>query len=184
MTQTQETGEGAADAAPSLTPNELAAFELCKLASYVAFAVAAGVLYVVATGLPTSRWEPLGAGAFPRIVVALLGLLCLAAMVESVRKLRVLGLPSGFGRTARQAVVSHRLVIFVFATFAVYLLLLRPLGFSIATFLFLFVAQMIAARRTKWTALVALCIAVVFSFGLNYLFGEVFMVFLPRGILG
>jgi len=61
---------------------------------------------------------------------------------------------------------------------------LRTLGFSIATFLFLLVAQLIAAPRDRRTIVTALLVAVVFSFGLNWLFAEGFTVFLPRGLLG
>ncbi|ESR25273.1 tripartite tricarboxylate transporter TctB family protein [Lutibaculum baratangense] len=179
--------EGAATApspSPSPSPNERAAAELARLVSYVVLLAGAAALYFVATSLPTSRWEPLGAGAFPRMVMILLGVLCLLAIADSFRKLRALGAPEELGHLARDFVVSHRLVIFVFIAFGVYLAVLRGLGFAIATFLFLLVAQLIVAPRSMRSVVVAVCVASVFSFGLNYLFAEVFRVFLPRGLLG
>lgn len=161
-----------------------ASAELAKLVSYAVFLATAVALYVVATGLPTSRWEPLGAGAFPRLVLALLGILCIAAMAGSARKLVRLGAPHDIGRRARTLLVANRLVVVVFVLFAAYLAVLRPLGFAIATFAFLLLAQLAIAPR-RWQSLaIALAVALVFSFGLNWLFASVFTVFLPRGLLG
>ncbi|WMS41495.1 tripartite tricarboxylate transporter TctB family protein [Acuticoccus sp. MNP-M23] len=177
-------GASASSAPDGETANEARAAELAKLASYVFFLLGAGVFFTVSLGLPDSRWEPLGAGSFPRIVMGFLALLCVLAIAGSARRLARIGLPDGLARLSGAAFVEHRLVISVFVAFAVYLALMRPLGFAISTFLFLIVAQLIVARRTLKSALIALVVAVVFSFGLNLLFAKVFLVFLPRGILG
>ena len=154
--------------------------EVARLISYVLLLVAAVLLYVEATGLPTSRWGVLGAGAFPKLVLGALAILSLVAIVDSVGKLRAAGWP-GFGWAVAWWLRARRLVIFLFVVLAVYLWAVPWLGFSIATFVFLLVAQALLAPRTWFATGVGLVIAVLFSFGMNWLFAEVFLVFLPRG---
>ncbi len=168
----------------AVDPGAEAADEVARLVSYLLLLLAAFGLYIVAGDLPNSKWEPLGAGAFPKLVLGLLAALCLAAIGLSLRRLARLGLPGGWGARSREWLVAHRLVIFVFAAFGIYLVALRDLGFGLATFGFLLAAQLVVAPRNRRSALTALVVAVVFSFGLNWLFAEVFLVFLPRGWLG
>lgn len=173
----------AGDAPPPAT-DDGAAGEVARLVSYIALLLVAIMLYIAAGSLPTSQWEPLGAGAFPKLVFGLLAGLCVTAIVLSLRRLARLGMPGSWGARSLDWVRAHRLVILVFAAFGLYLLALRGLGFSLATFVFLLVAQLIIAPRNRRSTLIALVIAVVFSFGLNWIFAEVFLVFLPRGPLG
>lgn len=154
--------------------------EVARLVSYVLLLVAAVLLYVEATGLPTSRWGVLGAGAFPKLVLGALAILALVAIVDSVGNLRAAGWP-GFGWAVAWWLRARRLVIFLFVLLAFYLWAIPWLGFSIATFVFLLVAQALLAPRTWFAAGVGLVIALFFSFGMNWLFAEVFLVFLPRG---
>ena len=154
--------------------------EVARLISYAVLLVGAVLLYFEATGLPTSRWEVLGAGAFPKLVLGALAILSLVAIVDSVGKLRAAGWP-GFGWAVLWWVRARRLVIFLFVLFAVYLWAIPWLGFNIATFLFLLAGQALLAPRTWFAAGVGLVIAVLFSFGMNWLFADVFLVFLPRG---
>ncbi len=154
--------------------------EVARLISYAVLLVTAVLLYVEATGLPTSRWGVLGAGAFPKLVLGALAVLALVAIIDSVRKLRAAGWP-GFGWAVVWWLRARRLVIFLFVLLAVYLWAVPWVGFSIATFVFLLVAQTLLAPRTWFAAGVGLVIAVLFSFGMNWLFAEVFLVFLPRG---
>lgn len=154
--------------------------EVARLISYAVLLGAAVLLYFEATALPTSRWGVLGAGAFPKLVLGALAILALVAIVESVGKLRVAGWP-GFGWAVAWWLRARRLVIILFVLLAVYLWAIPWVGFSIATFVFLLVAQALLAPRTWFAAGVGLVIAVLFSFGMNWLFAEVFLVFLPRG---
>ncbi|WP_206454246.1 tripartite tricarboxylate transporter TctB family protein [Aurantimonas marina] len=170
-------------ASPKISDDDVAS-EVAKLVSYVIFLIAAAGLYVAAIGLPVSRWEPLGAGAFPKLVMGLLAALCVIAIALSARRLSRWGRPHGLAARIRAFIVAHRLVLLVFLAFGLYLAGLRTLGFSIATFLFLLVAQLIVAPRDRRTIVTGLVVAVIFSFGLNWLFAEGFTVFLPRGLLG
>lgn len=169
---------------PAADRDAAAAGEIARLVSYAVFLTAAVALYIVAGDLPSSKWEPLGAGAFPKLVLALLGALCLVAIVLSLRRLARLGTPGEWGTRSHDWIGAHRLVILVFVAFGLYLVALRGLGFALATFAFLLAAQLIVAPRSRRSAITALVISLVFSFGLNWLFAEVFLVFLPRGLLG
>lgn len=154
--------------------------EVARLLSYIALLAAAILLFAEASGLPKSRWGVLGAGDFPQLVLGALAVLSLLAILDSVRKLRAAGWP-GFGWAVLWWVRARRLVIFLFVIFAVYLWAVPWLGFSLATLVFLLVSQALLAPRTWLAAGIGLAIAVAFSYGMNWLFAEVFLVFLPRG---
>lgn len=132
--------------------------------------------------LPASRWEPLGAGSFPRLVFAALVLLTALDAAGGVRRLRAgPGVDRrALGRLARRWLIERRLVIALFALFALYLAAIAPLGFPLATLGFMLAAGALLAPRTARAWAIAALLAVVFSYGLNALFAGVFDVFLPR----
>ena len=152
--------------------------EVARLVSYLVLIAAALVLFVVAGDLPSSRWEPLGAGAFPRLVLGVLAGLGVLAALDAARRVA-----RGGGRSPEIAawLKRHRLVLALFVLFAAYLASMQPLGFPLATFAFLLLAQLLLAPATWAARAVVLVVALVFSFGLDALFAEVFRVFLPRG---
>lgn len=180
--------DGAEDARAG--PDEAAAdpsaraAEVARLVSYVVLLAAAAGLYVTADALPTSQWEPLGAGAFPKLVMALLAGLCAIAAAGSLRRLARTGPPGRGAALLRDWVRLHRLVLWMFLFLAIYLILMRPLGFALATFLFLLAAQVTIAPKRRAALIAAPVLALVFSFGLDWVFGEVFNVFLPPGPFG
>lgn len=156
--------------------------EIARLLSYVLILVASISLFLAATALPTSRFERLGAGAFPKIVFAGIALVALIAIIDALRKIPA----SAYGHFARQteAWAKRRYLVFVtLATLAVYLILIPLVGFSIASFIFILGLELVLMPRRPVTLLIALIVAGIFSFGLNWLFAEVFTVFLPRGML-
>jgi len=156
--------------------------ELARLVASVAIGLAAAFLFVDAGSLPDSRWEPLGAGSFPRLVFALLVLLAVLDATSIVRRLRA-GPPLDRGALAalpRRWIVERHLVIAIFVAFGVYLALVGRLGFSVATLGFMLVAGLSLAPRTPRAWFVVVTLALAFSFGLNALFANVFDVFLPR----
>lgn len=154
--------------------------EIARLLSYVAIFVVSAGLGLEAAAIPTSRFEVLGAGAFPLMVYGLLCVVSLIAIVGSVRRIGV-GAITRFGGEVLRWIRDRHLVIVIFACFGAYLVSIPWLGFSIATFVFLLVAQLILAPRNPLSIALAVVIALLFSFGLNWVFGEVFNVFLPRG---
>ena len=154
--------------------------EIARLLSYVALLVLSGVLFAEAMGIPTSRFEVLGAGAFPMLVHGVLIALLLSAIAGSVRRLPA----SAYGRFGAQVAGwarARRLVFVVFVCLGLYLGMMPVIGYPIATFVFLAVLQVTLAPKTMISFAIILVLAVIFSFGLNWLFAEVFNVFLPRG---
>ncbi len=156
------------------------AAELSRLISYLIIAAIAAYLFFEAGSLPASRWEPLGAGSFPRLVFGLLVALCLTASLGSVRKLLGTSELSSYGAEIVRWIRQRRLVVLVFSLFAVYLIVIPMLGFALASFGFLLATMLLLAPRTPRSWLIAAVLAVIFSYGLAALFADAFNVFLPR----
>jgi len=154
--------------------------EIARLLSYVMLLALSVTLFIEATAIPTSRFEVLGAGAFPMLVHGLLMLLLVFAIVGSLRRIPR-DAYGAFGGMVAHWARTRRLVVVVFGTLAVYLIVMPMIGYSIATFIFLVVLQLTLAPRTRKTIALSVGLALLFSFGLNWLFAEVFNVFLPRG---
>ncbi|TYB90488.1 tripartite tricarboxylate transporter TctB family protein [Oceaniovalibus sp. ACAM 378] len=156
--------------------------EIARLISYLLLLLASVGLFFTANAIPASRFEKLGAGAFPKIVFGVMIIVSGMAIIDAVRKIP----RSTYGDFGRQTVAWARrryLVFISLAALTAYLLAIPVLGFSIASFVFLFGLQLILMPRRPKSMIVAVIVALVFSFGLNWLFAEVFTVFLPRGVL-
>lgn len=154
--------------------------EIARLLSYIALLAVSVGLFFEALAIPTSRFEVLGAGAFPMLVHALLSLLLIGSIAGSVRKLPA----DAYARFVTDALVwarTRRLVLVLFACLAAYVLTMPVVGYPVATFLFLILLQITLAPKTRRAFAIALVLSLIFSFGLNWLFAEVFNVFLPRG---
>ncbi|EWG99629.1 tripartite tricarboxylate transporter TctB family protein [Halomonas sp. BC04] len=148
-----------------------------QLLSYAVIASIALFMSLKAGALPASRWEPMSAGAFPRIIFLSIAVLCSIAFITEVFKY---GLPrttwsSCLARTLRLKMVIANLVLFI-----AYMAALPWLGFMTSTFLYLSTAQILMAPKRLTTIVVALIVAAVFSAGPYYLFSEVFSIYLPR----
>jgi hypothetical protein len=77
---------------------------------------------------------------------------------------------------------NYRLVFLTFIEFGIYIALLPPLGFRIATFLFVLALQVtleMPRDRTRWLLTVAVAIAT--SLVCYYVFEDYLSVLLPRG---
>ena len=154
--------------------------EIARLLSYVGLLVVSVGLFLEAWAIPTSRFEALGAGAFPMLVHACLSLLLVVSIVGSVRRIPV----DAYGRFASAVTAwarQKRLVVVLFVCLAAYVAAMPLIGYPIVTLIFLIVLQITLAPKTRAAIAVALVLSLVFSFGLNWLFAEVFNVFLPRG---
>jgi hypothetical protein len=154
--------------------------EIARLLSYVVLLAASAGLFLEARTIPTSRFEVLGAGAFPMLVHGALMLMLIAAIIGSLRKIPA----DAYGRFAGEAAVwvkEKRLVVVVFAVLGLYVATMPVIGYPISTLLFLIILQITLAPKTRMAFAAALVLALIFSFGLNWLFAEVFNVFLPRG---
>lgn len=153
---------------------------MARLLSYAFILIASCGLFFSALAIPASRFERLGAGAFPKMVFAALMFMSLIAVIDALRKIP----RAAYGRFTHETLAWARrsyLIFVVLAALGVYIAALPMLGFSIASFLFILGLELVLMPRGWVNILVALIMAVVFSFGLNWLFAEVFDVFLPRG---
>jgi hypothetical protein len=155
--------------------------KIARLLSFVFLFVASVGLFASATTIPASRFEKLGAGAFPKIVFAAMGLLAAFAAFDTMRQIPRAAYADFFGQTLSWA--KRRYLVFIsLGALTAYLLVIPTLGFSIASLVFLFGLQLILMPRRPKSIAIAAAVALVFSFGLNWLFAEVFTVFLPRGV--
>lgn len=139
-------------------------------------------LFIRAGALPSSAWEPLGSGSFPRLVLGVLVLLNLGIISQELR--RSLGSPRLPQGLYRSWLWQHRLALGVLGLFAVYTLVVPTLGFRLASFVFLILAQVLLGARRLRGLTIAIIIALLFSFGIEMLFRDVFTIGLPRGVLG
>ncbi|MEM9781952.1 MAG: tripartite tricarboxylate transporter TctB family protein, partial [Pseudomonadota bacterium] len=156
------------------------AVEAARLVSYGVIAAVSLVLFVEAGSLPASRWEPLGAGAFPRLVCGALIVLCLISAATTLRRMGGFAVFHGFGAATADWAARRRLVFVVLGLFALHLATVATLGFALSAFLFVLATALLLAPFSLRTLGIALAVAAAFSFGLDALFREVFDVFLPR----
>ena len=144
-------------------------------------ALIAAALFWNSLGLPSSMWEPLGAGSFPRLALgALIGfnVLLIATQIPAV---------IGSSKLTRGALTGwlwrRRLAFVVLALFLAYVIGIHWLGFAWASLVFVLVTQIVLGARSPRALVAAVVIALAFSFGLDALFGRVFNILLPTGVL-
>jgi hypothetical protein len=136
------------------------------------------VLFALTLGLKDSPLVPVGPGFYPRIVLALTGVLSLGLVVTEF-----------LARGTRPAAVAkpgprpnYSLVAISFGVFALYCAALPTLGFRIATFAYVVASNALLARprgAKGWLAAVVLGLATAFVTWL--IFERYLSVLLPRG---
>jgi len=138
-------------------------------------------LFARAGTLPSSMWEPLGSGTFPRLVLGILVLFNITIMIQETRRFMAASpLPA---QACRDWIWRHRLMFGMLFLFTLYVFSVPWLGFRWSSLVFLIVAQALLGTR-RWHKLAIACvIAIVFSFGIEMLFHNVFIISLPRGLL-
>jgi hypothetical protein len=139
-------------------------------------------LFVRAGALPSSMWEPLGAGSFPRLILGVLMLINLSIMVQEWRRYRAK--TAATPGLVRRWLWRHRLALGMLALFALYIVGVPLLGFRLASLSFLVLAQLALGVRRPRSLAIAAVIAVTFSFGIDWLFRDIFIISLPRGPFG
>lgn len=152
---------------------------LLNLAMLVIFIL----LFDVASELPESAWEPLGAGAFPRFVLGALILLNLAVIGQSLPR-AVREARSSYGNVAglvKTASADKHLVFLMLVFLGLYVVAFGLIGYAIATFLFIVIAQVAIGPKTLRNVVSAVIIAVFASLGVEYFFASALDVFLPGG---
>ena len=146
------------------------------VAGLVCLALSLGML-ALTRGLPHSAMVPVGPAFYPRIVLVLLAVLSAMLIAFDLRA----------GRRGRPAArpagpVNYRLVVITFAAFVAYVVLLPPLGFRIATFVFVAGLQWLLEPPRgagRWVLLFAIALAT--SWLTHLVFEQYLSVLLPRG---
>jgi hypothetical protein len=142
------------------------------------------ILLTQTFGLPPATIVPIGPAFYPRVVLTLLMLLSVILIALDVRAMRAArAVPAAAAPPPPAgAAPNYRLVLATFIEFGLYILLLPPLGFRIATFLFVLSLQVTLEwpRSGKhWALTVAVAAATsLISF---LIFQDYLSILLPRG---
>jgi len=138
------------------------------------------ILLTQTFGLPPAAVVPIGPAFYPRVVLSILMFLSVILIVLDFRATRTAAAPAAAPATG--PVPNYRLVLTTFIEFGLYILLLPPFGFRIATFLFVLSLQVTLEwpRSAKhWTLVVV--IAAATSIVSYLVFQDYLSVLLPRG---
>ena len=131
------------------------------------------VLFVLTLGLKPSPLVPVGPGFYPRLVLAVTALFALGVVATDV---------FGKARPAPLPQADYASVVLHFAIFGLYVVALPALGFRIATFLYVAVANALMAPPRKardWLRIAVLALATAAA--TYYVFEHYLSVLLPRG---
>jgi len=138
----------------------------------------AGSLWLLALtrGLPQPALVPIGPGFYPRIVLTITAVLSAVLIGTDVLARR----RGAHARPAPGAPRNYRLVAITFAIFTVYVLLMPPLGYRLATFLFVVALQVALepAGERHWIRIIA--VAAVTAVVTHLVFETYLSVLLPR----
>lgn len=142
------------------------------------FCLAGSLVLLAATrGLPQPALVPIGPGFYPRILFATTALFAALLVVADLARRRKVA-------PRRRPSARYRLVALAFAIFAAYVVLLAPLGYRLATFLFVggLATALEPPRSARRWALV-LAVALVTTLATYWVFEVRLSVLLPRGRL-
>ncbi len=134
------------------------------------------IFFISADAMPDSD-RGIGPGDYPKVICAVLfvlGVIQLASTLISSKGFPLIDFKTINGRYLLRALI-------MLAFTVLYYKLMRKVGFLITTPIYLFASFMLFGYKKK---IIAAVIAIVFSVVVYFLFTKVFLVVLPRGILG
>jgi hypothetical protein len=139
------------------------------------------VLYWATLSIESNPLVPVSPAFYPRLVLGATAIL--AALLVAQDFLARRGAPAAAPRaTATAAAPKYGMVALLFAIFAGYVFLLPPLGFRVATFLFVVVMQLaLEPARTPRRWIATLVVALAVTLITYYMFEHYLQVLLPRG---
>src|SRR5579885_3522650 len=146
------------------------------IAGLICLAVSIFLLYLT-LGLPPAVMVPIGPAFYPRLVLSLLALLSVILVGLDLRQARL-----ARGTAAAGQAPNYRLVLATFIEFGLYIALLPPFGFRIATFLFVLALQVTLEwpqSGKRW--MLAIGVAAATSIVCHLVFEDYLSVLLPRG---
>ena len=133
-------------------------------------------LFALTLSLKDNPLVPIGPGFYPRLVLGVTAVLALALFVSDFALRRRRPVPQS------SAPAPYRRVVLLFAVFGLYVASLQPLGFRVATFLFMVAAQwVLGPPRDPKRWLVLLAVALGTTALTYFVFERYLSVLLPRG---
>jgi hypothetical protein len=131
------------------------------------------VLFGLTLDLKASSLVPVGPGFYPRIILAISGLLAALLLAQDLR---------GRDRPKPLPSANYTLVFLIFAIFGVYVVALPLFGYRVATFVFCAAlqARLEPPEKARGWAIVAVT-ALLTTLVTYYLFDAYLQVLLPRG---
>ncbi len=122
--------------------------------------------------LPLGQWNEPGAGAFPLIVSTLLTVSGIGIFLSNRTRAPI---------DWRELIKAQSTPVQIVALTLGFILIMEPLGFLLASVLYVFALLWWVSRYSFW---VALALAIAIGAGSWYVFGKLFATPLPEGILG
>ena len=147
------------------------------LYSGLGFTALSVLVWLGADAMPKAS-AGMGAGGYPKFLAVCIAILGLMLAVRSLLRIRKDPAQRDEKRLNGRELLFAGLLA---ATFLAYTLLVKPLGYMLATFLFFMVFMFIYGERKWWRMLL---VSLLFSVGVYFLFEKVFYIMLPNGILG
>jgi hypothetical protein len=151
------------------------------IAGLVCLAVSVWLL-LLTRGLPPAIMVPIGPAFYPRVVLSILALLSIILIGLDVlgaaqRRAASVAVPGVAGPRP-----NYLLVLATFVEFGLYIALLPPLGFRIATFLFVLALQLTLELPQSWQRwALAVIVAIATALACHLVFETYLSVILPRG---
>ncbi|MEG1720068.1 MAG: tripartite tricarboxylate transporter TctB family protein [Pseudoflavonifractor sp.] len=143
----------------------------------------AAVLFIATFSIRQIVGMTIGATFFPRVAAAILALLGTIIVVRGILVLR--SAPKSTGEKKKFKLSEGALcTILTLGLFAIYALLMEPLGFLISTALYLFFQMIVLSPKEKRKYPLFAIISVVASVAIYFAFTKLFYLMLPPGILG
>lgn len=133
-------------------------------------------LFITADKMPNSA-KGIGPGDYPKFICVVILVLALIQVVTTLISSK--GFPSLDLKSINVKFLLRALLMVVMTY--IYYKLMKPVGFLLTTVVYLFTSFILFGYKKKFKAVV---IAIVFTVIVYFLFTKVFMVFLPKGILG
>lgn len=138
------------------------------------------VFWNEAAKLPPGSFEPLGSGPVPKYTAIVVILCCLVVILRAVRKVaNGPGLGAEFRNEFTGGSPAGAIVLVVVTLIYAVILHYKLLPFGVVTFLYLFALIWLLEDMRIKSALPAAIVAALASFGVEYLFTNVFIVDLP-----
>lgn len=144
--------------------------------------IASAELYRETFAFRAAPFATMSTSTWPRFVIILLAVLCVALLVQSLSaQSRTASADGHAGKAAKP--ISHRTALICFGLFAAFLLVTPWLGMLVAGVLYVFVMQEVLGPRDFKSRMLHLAIAVVSVGGMWAVFTFALRVMLPAGNL-